>query len=306
MHYRKLGNTGLEVSEIGFGCNRLGEPDRPAEHWVALVRKAVDLGVTLFDSSESYGWGASEDSLGRGLEGIKDVVVATKVSRIQETNAKDFSAARIVKQAEGCLKRLRRDVIDIFQLHSPSREDMERFDWVDGLEKLRKDGKIRFPAVAINNAADGVWLIRKGYVRALQLTYNIFETDAEAELFALAGEKGVGLMGRMPIAQGILSGKFKPGADVPKDHRAHLAGNKMAKLIELAEQLRPVAASYPGGMARMAHHFALSPSAMSATIPGARTIEQLADNVAASNGVGLDKTVRARIDAIRAGWGSLK
>ncbi len=302
MNYRKLGNTGLVVSEISMGCNRLGEPEQSADHWTSLVRKAVDLGVNLFDTSESYGWGASEEMLGRGLEGLADVYVATKISRVRETNANDFSAARIVAQAEASLKRLRRDTIDIYQLHSPRREEMERFDWVEGLEKLLRDGKIRFPAVACNSAADGVWLIRKGYVRALQITYNIFETDAESELFALALEKGVGLMGRLPLAQGILTGKFQAGKEVPKGHRAHLAGNKMAKLIEMAEQLKPLGAGYPGGMARMAHHFAITPRAMSATIPGARTLEQVADNVAASNGVGLEPVLRQKIDAIRAGW----
>lgn len=305
MHYRSLGNTGLSVSEIAMGCNRLGEPEQSAEHWTSLVRKAVDLGVNLFDTSESYGWGASEEMLGRGLEGLKDVYVATKVSRVKETNTKDFSSARIIERAEASLKRLRRDTIDIFQLHSPSREDMERFDWVAGLEKLRTQGKIRFPAVAVNSAADGVWLIRQGYVRALQITYNIFETEAEAELFALALEKGVGLMGRLPLAQGILTGKFSAGREVPKGHRAHLAGNKMAGLIQLAEQLKPLGARYPGGMTRMAHHFALAPRAMSATIPGARTVEQLADNVAASNGKGLEPAFRAEIDAIRKGWGKI-
>ncbi len=305
MHYRQLGNTGLSVSEIAMGCNRLGEPDQSAEHWTSLVRKAVDLGVNLFDTSESYGWGASEDMLGRGLEGLKGVAVATKISRIKEDNSKDFSAARVIKQCEGSLKRLRREAIDIYQLHSPSREDMERFDWVEGLEKLRKDGKIRFPAVAVNSAADGVWLIRKGYVRVLQITYNIFQTDADAELFALALEKGVGIMGRMPLAQGILTGKFKAGQEVPKGHRAHLAGDKMMRQIELAEQLRPLGAAYPGGMGRMAHHFALTPRGMSATIPGARTIEQLTDNVAASNGVGLEPVIRAKIDAIRSPWGKV-
>ena len=305
MHYRNLGNTGLSVSEIAMGCNRLGEPEQSVEHWTSLVRKAVDLGVNLFDTSESYGWGASEDMLGRGLEGLKNVYIATKISRIKQDNSKDFSAARVVSQCEASLKRLRRDTIDIYQLHSPSREDMERFDWVDGLEKLLKDGKIRFPAVAVNSAADGVWLIRKGFARVLQITYNIFQTDADAELFALALEKGVGIMGRMPLAQGILTGKFKAGQEVPKGHRAHLAGDKMMKQIELAEQLKPLGDAYPGGMARMAHHFALTPRGMSATIPGARTIEQLADNVAASNGTGLDATVKAKIDAIRSGWGKV-
>ena len=302
MNYRKLGATGLTVSEVGMGCNRLGESDRPDDHWISLVRGAVELGVNIFDSSESYGWGRSEEMLGRALEGNRDVLVATKISRIRETNAKDFSAARVISQCEESLRRLRRDVIDVYQLHSPNREDMERFDWADGLRTLLEQGKIRVAAVAVNSPADGVYLIEQGFVQVLQITYNIFEPQAEEQLFSLAEKRGVGLLCRLPLAQGILTGKFHTGREVAQGHRARMAGDKMTRLIEQADGLRPVGAGYEGGMTRMAHHFSLTPSAVSAIIPGARTMHQLAENVASSNGGGLVPGVREEIDRIRAGW----
>jgi aryl-alcohol dehydrogenase-like predicted oxidoreductase len=302
MHYRKLGNTGVSVSEVGMGCNRLGEPQEPDGHWVSLVEHAVGLGVNIFDSSESYGWGRSEEMLGRGLAGKSDVLIATKISRIKETGAKDFSAARVVERCEASLKRLGRDRIDIYQLHSPNREELERFNWAEGLQKLMEQGKIRFPAVAVNNAPDGIYLIERGFVRVLQLTYNIFETSAEQELFRLAEERGVGLLCRLPLAQGILTGKFRAGEEVAEGHRAHLAGDRMMKLVEQAEGLRELGAGYEGGMTRMAHHFALTPRAISAIIPGARTVEQLEENAAASNGKGLAPRVRKSIDRVREGW----
>ena len=101
MYYRPLGKTGALVSEVGMGCNRLGQGDAPDGHWVQLVRRAVELGVTVFDSSESYGWGRSEKMLGQALGNRDDVLVATKVSRARETNEKDFAARRVIEEHGG-------------------------------------------------------------------------------------------------------------------------------------------------------------------------------------------------------------
>lgn len=302
MHYRELGKTGLKVSEVGMGCNRLGQDYAADEHWIALVQLAADLGVTIFDTAEAYGWGRSEEMLGRALGNRDDVLIATKMCRVRETNEQDYSAARMVETVEGSLRRLRRDVIDIYQLHSPRRENMERFDWAEGMTKLKAQDKIRVAAVAVNSAADGIWLMERDLVEALQITYNIFDTEVEAQLFAMAEEKGVGLLCRMPLARGVLTGKFSPGQDVSKDHRATLDGDRMWKNVQKAEALRPIADEYEGGMTRMAHHFSLSTNAISAIIPGARTFAQLEENVAASNGMGLPVAIREKIDAVRKTW----
>ena len=198
MHYRALGKTGITVSEVGMGCNRLGQDYAPDEHWINLVRRAADLDVTIFDTSFAYGWGRSED--------------------------------------------------------------------------------------------------------IVQITYNIFRPEAEERLFDLAERCGVGLLCRMPMARGVLTGKFRPGQQVPGDHRAHLDADQLLVNIERAEVLRPVAARYPGGMTRMALHYALTPSAVSAIIPGARTVAQLEENIAASNGSGLPADLRDEIQRLRAGW----
>jgi aryl-alcohol dehydrogenase-like predicted oxidoreductase len=302
MQYRELGKTGILVSEVGMGGNRLGQDYATDEHWISLVQRAADLGVTVFDTAEAYEWGRSEEMLGRALGNRADVVIATKMCRVRETNEADYSAVRMVETAEGSLRRLRRDVIDIYQLHSPRREHLERFDWAEGMAKLKAQGKIRVAAVAVNNVMDGLWLMERDLVEALQITYNIFSIEAEERLFALAEEKGVGLLCRMPLARGVLSGKFRVGQDVSKDHRATLDGDRMWKNVRRAEDLRSIAVGHPGGMTRLAHHFSLTPRAVSAIIPGARTFAQLEENVAASNGVGLAEAVRAEIDHARAGW----
>jgi aryl-alcohol dehydrogenase-like predicted oxidoreductase len=307
MYYRELGATGIRVSEVGMGCNRLGEGGQPDEHWVRLVRHAADLGVNLYDTSESYNWGRSEDVLGKALGARADVYVATKMSRVRETNAKDFSAARMMDTVEGSLRNLRRECIDLYQLHSPSREDMERDDWAEGLARLKRQGKIRHGGVAVNSAADGMWLIEQGLaeggglVEFMQITYNLFEIEVEDELLALARERAVGLLCRMPLARGILTGKFQPGEEVPDGHRARLDGEHGDRLA-LAEDLRALGAAYEGGMTRLALHFSLAAPAISAIIPGARTIDQLEENVSASNGSIISPGLRGEIDRIRAGW----
>ena len=311
MYYRELGATGIRVSEVGMGCNRLGEEGQPDEHWVRLVRHAVDLGVNIFDTSESYKWGRSEEMLGLALGSAagayRDVLIATKMSRVRETNGKDFSAARMMDTVEESLRRLRREWIDVYQLHSPSREDMERYDWAEGLDRLRRQGKIRHGGVAVNSAADGMWLIEQGLagggglVEVMQITYNLFETEVEEELLALAQARGVGLLCRMPLARGILTGKFRSGEEVPDGHRARLDGQHRHR-VALAEDLQALDAAYEGGMTRLALHFSLASPAISAIIPGARTIAQLEQNVSASNGCVISPGLRAEIERIRAGW----
>lgn len=302
MHYRPLGKTGVQVSEVGLGCNRLGQEYAPDEHWVDLVRRAADLGVTVYDTAEAYGWGRSEEMIGRALGNRDDVLIATKMCRIRETDEKVFSAARMVQTAEDSLRRLRRDRIDIYQLHSPSREDLARFDWAEGMRRLKEHGKVRFAGVAVNSAADAMWLIEQGHVDVLQITYNVLDTEAEQGLLDLAEEKGVGLLCRMPLARGVLTGKFRLGEPVRAGHRALLDGERLAENVRKAESLRPLSDGYEGGMTRLAHHFCLTPRAVSAIIPGARTTEQLQENVAASNGAGLSEEVRAEIERTRLGW----
>jgi aryl-alcohol dehydrogenase-like predicted oxidoreductase len=170
------------------------------------------------------------------------------------------------------------------------------------MARLKAQGKIRVVGVAVNGAADGIWLIENELVDMLQITYSIFVTEAEEKLFDLAQQHGVGLLVRMPLARGVLTGKFTPGEPVPDGHRALLDGERAQANIQKAQTLRPIADAYGGGMTRLAHHFSLSPKAVSAIIPGARTIAQLEENVAASNGAGLPGVVRDQIEQVRRAW----
>jgi aryl-alcohol dehydrogenase-like predicted oxidoreductase len=294
-----------------MGCNRLGEAGPPDDHWIELVRRAVELGVNVFDSSESYNWGRSEEMLGRAigervLADGQDVLLATKISRVRG-GGKDFSAARVLERAETSLRNLRRSYIDIYQLHSPSRADLEQYDWAEGMAKLKQQGKIRIGAVALSRHDDGRWLIEQSLagegklVEVFQCTYNLFEPEAAEVLFPLAKAHGVGLLCRMPLARGILTGKFRANQEVGQGHRARLDRQHVER-IRLAEDLRPLGAEYEGGMARLALHYSLAPDAISALIPGARTEEQLVANVLASGGPGLSEELRARLGRLQAAW----
>jgi aryl-alcohol dehydrogenase-like predicted oxidoreductase len=300
MHYRPLGQSGLTVSEIGFGCNRLGEANMPDSHWIDLVRQAVELGVNVFDTSESYSWGRSETILGQAIGPRDDVLIASKVSRVQATNQKDFSAGRVIEQLEGSLRRLQRDYVDIYQLHSPSLAELQQFDWPEAMQTLKAQGKIRLTSVAINDAASGQWLLDQELVEVLQAPYNLLATDI-AQLFDQAQAKGVAILTRVPMAQGILTGKFRPDQPVGAEHRATRAGARLEKYVKQTEHFRDWAAGHDLSLGQLALQYAISHPVISATIPGARTVEQLKQNVAASNGVGLSPANLAAVANIQQG-----
>ncbi|MBX3012193.1 MAG: aldo/keto reductase [Caldilineaceae bacterium] len=302
MYYRQLGRHDAKVSEISLGCNRLGEAHSPDTHWIALVQQAVDLGITLFDTAESYGWGRSEEILGQALGNRSDVLIASKVSRVRENNAKDFTAARIIAQAEATLQRLQRETIDIYQLHSPSVADLQEFDWPEAMATLKAQGKIRFAGVSINDVASGQWLIENGLAEVLQVDYSMVQpADGEA-LFPLAEEYGVGILVRMPMARGILTGKFQPGETVSKDFRASLLGNKVEGFIDQAAAFARIMPDDGLTLGQFALRYAITPKAVSAAIPGARNLEQLTQNVAASNGVGLSDEELTKVAIVQARW----
>ena len=305
MHYRKLGNSGLNVSEVGLGCNRLGDPSQPDAYWINLINQAADLGVTIYDTAESYSKTRSEEMLGLALGARDDIYIASKASavRTDDNGGPIYNVALLQKKAEDSLRRLRRDVIDIYQLHSPSRADLENSDWLAGLDALRAQGKIRLRAVAVESPEDGIWLIEQGAVEVLQITHNIIQTEYEEKLFAVAEAHGVALLARMPIARGVLTGKFRPTSEIEAGHRALNQGDRLEGMLKKAEDLRALSEQYEGGMTRLAHHFSLAPSAVSAIIPGARTSEQLTQNVAASNGSGLPPDTLAQIQTIQNSWG---
>ena len=288
-----------------MGCNRLGQDYQSQDYWADLARTAADLGITVFDTAEAYEWGGSEEALGLAFGNRTDVHIATKMwagsARPMPRTTPPTACNRPPRAAcAGCAARLSTSTSSTAPVAKTWSATTGPRAWT--ASKRRARSACAAVAVAVNSVADAIWLIEQGTVDALQFTYNMFNTDAEDRLLALAAEQGVGLLCRLPLAQGILTGKFSPDGAVAEGHRAHLAGDQMQDRIAKTETLRPLGATYDGGLTRLAHHFSLGPQAISAIIPGARTADQLRENVAASNGVGLADDIRQQVDAVRASW----
>ena len=278
---RPLGATGLIVSELGLGCNRIGETILSDDEWIALLHQAADRGITLFDTAAQYAEGRSQELIGRAFGNRDDVVIATKVSPVRDGERSVFTVESIVEGAERCLRQLRRDCIDIFQTHgSGALEEVQNPAFAEAMTRLKQTGKIRVRASATFNAEGACYAIEHGLVDALQITYNLIDQSHAAPVLPVAGSRGIGLLARMPYQRGSLTGKFRPGAAVAKGHRALLQGDeKLQNDIAAAERFRPLADARRGGMAELAMRYVLHESRISAVIPGARSVDQLRNNI---------------------------
>lgn len=284
MHYdiptRTLGSSGIAVSAIGLGCNRIGEDINSDDEWIRMLRQAADWGVTVFDTATQYAAGRSQELVGRAFGNRGDVVIATKVTPIRDGNGARFTYESIVEGAEKCLRILRRECIDVLQTHgSGSLEEVSNPDFAEAMNRLQEQGKIRLRASATFDAEGGRYAIEHGLVDVLQVTYNLVDRAHALPVLPLAAERGVGLLARMPYQRGSLTGKFRPGEEVADGHRAKLQGDKLADDVAVAERFRELGERRKGGMAELAMQYVLHEKRISATIPGARSIEQLRTNI---------------------------
>lgn len=298
MQQRPLGRTGYHVGVVGMGGNRIGNMDGPTDdHWIDLIRHARELGVTLFDSSPNYG--RSEALLGAALGNDPSLVMATKCPPEKGREpAEAFTLPYVRGRCEESLRRLRRDRIEVYQLHSPGVEALQQSDWHAALTGLRAEGKIGCVAVSTNNPDMLRWLISDGLVEAVQLEYSMLSPRL-GEILPLAEARGIGVMVQMPLCRGILSGKFQPGQEVTPDHRAVLMRDRLPGLIEKTEAFRRLDGREGMPLAEIALRYALAPSAVSCIIPGARSREQLAANVRAGDGAVLPEALLREIQAIQ-------
>ena len=223
MRYRTLGRTGLEVSEIGFGAWGIG-----ADMWkgaedetsLAAMRRAIELGVNFIDTAIVYGSGHSEKLVGQIKREHPEVIVASKVNPAnrewpaKHTTPADvaFSAEHVVARTEKSLRNLGIDTIDVQQFHVWSDSWVEQGSWLDGIEQLKRDGKIRFFGVSLNDAEAGSAqkLVESGLVDTVQVIYNVFDQAADDELFPACERHNVGVIVRVPLDEGALTGKVRP------------------------------------------------------------------------------------------------
>ncbi|MFC7598128.1 aldo/keto reductase [Terrabacter sp. GCM10028922] len=292
MTYRQLGDSGLTVSTVGIGCNNFGRRiDQDATN--AVVRQALDSGITLFDTADIYGQGASEEMLGLALGAEREnVVVATKFGMdMQGANGPDWGvrgSRRYVRKAvEASLRRLGTDWIDLYQLHRP--DPVTPIDeTLAALDELVREGKVRY--LGSSNftgwqVVDADWTARAaGAARfvSAQNEYSLLERDAEEELVPACEHVGVGLLPFFPLASGLLTGKYRRGEPAPEGTRLAGMADRLAAAdwdtIERIEayaaqrDLRPIDVAI-GGLAAQ--------PAVASVIAGATRPEQVVDNVRA-------------------------
>ena len=318
MNYRTLGQTGLQVSEIGFGSWAIGGASEAAgEQWgwgetpeadaIAAVRRARDLGVNFFDTADVYGDGRSEEMLGKALASDWDkVYVASKAGNVVRDGkgGKDWSRQHLVHSCEASLKRLKKDVIDLYQLHNPDENQIRHGDWPETMELLQQQGKIRWYGVSVFLPEEALAVLERGKGQVIQLAYNPLRLEMEPQVLPLAQKKNIGIIARVPLYYGILAGKFKPDTRFPADdHRSHtLPPEMMRQLVPRAERLRERAGIAPAdatAFGKWSLQFILANPAVSTVIPGARNPQQAEKNCAASEAPPLSKD---QVEAARKMW----
>jgi len=305
MKYRRLGKTGLEVSEIGFGAwaiggNRHGNSYGPTNDKDSLkaINKAVELGCNFFDTADVYGHGHSEKLIGEALEGKRgNFIIATKVGGdFYNVGARaNFTREYITFAVEKSLKRLKTDYIDIYQLHNPNIELIREGEMFETMEKLKEDGKIKFYGISIFDSAEGIEAMRRG-VDIIQVIYNIFDQAPEERLFPSARERGVGIIAREPLANGFLTGKYDFKSRFPSgDIRNSFPEGYKKGMIKTAEKLNFLIENKEITLAQAALKFVLSNDAVSTVIPGIKTEYQAKENLRAGDGDGLSRAELGKI-----------
>jgi aryl-alcohol dehydrogenase-like predicted oxidoreductase len=312
MQQRRLGRTGLQVSEIGFGAWGIGGTmwigATPDESLKALHR-AVELGVNFIDTALVYGIGRSEKLVGQVVRERKETLyVATKVPPHNQQwpaaagvhASQVFPGAHVTGSAERSLKNLGLPVIDLLQLHVWRDEYLDESDeWRRALEDLKASGKVRFIGVSINDHDPGTALraVGSGIFDAVQVIYNIFDQSPEAELFPLCRKHDVGVLARVPLDEGGLTGTITPDTTFPDgDFRNdYFTGDRRRQVYERAQALTAVMGGEARSLPELALRFCLADDAVSTVIPGMRRIATVEANAAASDGRRLSPGLRATL-----------
>lgn len=305
MQTRKFGKTGWLIEEIGLGCWGLGGkaygPINEEESKQALIY-AYEHGVNFFDTADIYGFGHSEELIGEMLADKKNIFVATKVGNdFYHGGIKKCWDEKYIEQAlNQSLRRLRRETIDLYQLHNPSKKIIEQGTVFGVLEKLKRLGKIREYGVSIFDPADGILAIKKAPgLASIQTVLNMLEPQSTRELLPCAQKNNVAIIAREPLACGLLTGKITAKTAFPKeDHRAGWPKEKIEKSLKKLEQLKQIWEGKQIHLAQAAIEFVLSFDMVSVVIPGGKRPAQVQENLAAAQRHNLTAAMIEKIIAL--------
>jgi aryl-alcohol dehydrogenase-like predicted oxidoreductase len=321
MQNRSLGSTPVQVSAIGFGGWVLGTSwwgTLSQDDGRALVRRALDAGITFFDTADSYGDdGISESLLADALAGVpRDAyVLGTKfgyditLPRSAHTHSERpqrWEGAFIRSACEASLRRLRTDVIDVYEMHNPRMDAIDSDEAFATLQSLQAEGKIRAYGVALGPAIgweeEGVRALRERRVQVLQTVYNVLEQDPGRRFLAEAAPVGAGVLARVPHASGALEGKItKDTTFAAGDHRSFRNRQMLVDLLDKAETLRWLHEDGRRTIAQLALQYAVAQPGISSVLPTMTSIEQLEEFAGAVDAPALTGAELARIDELYAG-----
>jgi aryl-alcohol dehydrogenase-like predicted oxidoreductase len=298
MNYHSLGKTGLQVSVLGYGAWGIGKSmwlGAEDDESLRSLRRAIDQGVSFIDTALGYGDGHSEELVGRAVrEAGPAVHVATKVPpknlkwpaprgvRVSEA----FPADWVVECTERSLANLGLETIDVQQFHVWSDEWVGQGDWMDAVEGLRSQGKIRYFGVSLNDhePANALALVNSGVVDSVQVIYNVFEQSPEDELFPAIEANNVGVIARVPFDEGALTGKVDSGTEFPEgDWRNHyFGGDRKQQVWERVQAITEDLGVPVERLPEIALRYCLSHPAISTVIPGMRSVRNVDANVRAA------------------------
>jgi len=295
MKYRKFGNADLLVSEIGFGAWAIGGGAMignisigwgDADDAVSMqaIEAALDAGINFFDTADIYGLGHSEEMLGKAVGHDRNVIIATKVGNVSRNDqfTVDYSKKYILNACDQSLERLKRETIDYYQLHSARVDHLEKGECIEAMEELQKEGKIRYWGLSLNTfdpLPEADLLMLRNLGNGFQLVLNILNQRA-LPVIREANKNGYGVIARMPLQFGLLTGKFDVQTAFPvNDHRR----NRLTKEVisNSNEALKPVwelCEKYNLTKTQLALSYVLSHPGVSTIIPGIRTPEHVIQN----------------------------
>ncbi|WP_199621155.1 aldo/keto reductase family protein [Paenibacillus alkalitolerans] len=313
MKYRRVGNSGLKISEIGLGSWLTYGTAAEQEAADACIRKAFDLGINFFDTANAYNRGEGEKAIGAALKPYRrsSYVLSTKVFFPMDSGPNDRGLSRkhIMEQCEASLRRLGTDYIDIYFCHRYDQQTPLE-ETLRALDDLQTQGKILYAAVSEWSAAqiaDAAGIGRRLNLRPLisnQPIYNMFERYIEQEILHVSGQAGIGQIVFSPLAQGVLTGKYKPGQPKPEDSRAansnvnHVINSYMNdRVLQCVQDLNDLAQQMGVTLAQLSLAWVLRHPGVSSALIGATKPHQLEENVKAVNVV-LDQDTLERIESI--------
>jgi aryl-alcohol dehydrogenase-like predicted oxidoreductase len=311
MNYRTLGKTGLQVSEVGYGAWGIG-----AKQWIGAsdeestraLDRAIDLGLTFIDTALAYGDGHSEKIVGQVAKRRKEkVLVATKVPPKNRKWPADraipvkdvYPGDYIIACTEESLRNLGLETIDLQQLHVWTDEFAGAGDWMDAVQKLKQQGKIRAFGISLgeHTPENGLRAVETGLVDTVQVIYNVFDQGPEDKLFPLCRKHNVGVLARVPFDEGGLTGKVTPETVFPKDdfRNNYFKGDRKREVFSRVQRISEDLDISIDQLPETALRFTLSHPAVSTVIPGMRSLKNAEANCRAGDGRGLPQDQVAKL-----------